>query len=54
MTIIKAVDFISSGFSADDADKLTPSIDEANRTGMPFTVDFSGVKHFKRCFLARH
>jgi len=50
MTIIKAVDFIDSGFSAEDADALVPSIDVANESGEEFTVDFSGVQYFTTLF----
>ena len=52
MTTIKANNFISSGFSADDAAKLTPSINQAVDSGTEFAVDFSGVQYFTTLFFS--
>jgi len=52
MTTIKVADFIDSGFSAEDADKLAPSINEASSSGSKFIVDFSGVQYFTTLFFS--
>ena len=52
MEIIKAADFIDSGFSEDDALLLIPYIDAAKDANIEFVVDFSGVHYFTTLFFS--
>jgi len=52
MITIKAVDFIESGFSEEDAAALAPSINEAKDASGKFVVDFSGVQYFTTLFFS--
>jgi predicted naringenin-chalcone synthase len=53
MTIIRAADFIESGFSAEDAQLIIPSIDAVkNADNEAFTLDFSGVQYFTTLFFS--
>jgi len=52
MTTIKVADFIDSGFSAEDAEKLTPSINAACSSGSEFIVDFADVQYFTTLFFS--
>ena len=54
MIVIKAIDFIDSGFSSEDAHAINPSIDEAKDSDEEFVVDFSGVQYFTTLFLVQH
>lgn len=49
--IIIAKEFISSGFSADDAKSLLSKIDESlEKNAESIEIDFSGVKYFTMLF----
>jgi len=50
MTIIKAIEFISSGLSEDDARALAPIIYATETFNEEFIVDFSGVQEFTELF----
>jgi hypothetical protein len=52
MTTIRAIDFVKSGFSAEDALALIPSIDAAKDSGEEFSIDFSGVHYFTTLFFS--
>ncbi len=48
--MIKAVEHIESGFSANDAQKVSALIDAELKSGRTVTIDFSGVKFFTTLF----
>jgi hypothetical protein len=52
MKTIVAKDFITSGFSTDEAGLLTPEISKAISTSTPFILDFDGVKYFTTLFFS--
>jgi len=52
MTTIKVVDFISSGFSSEDAIALIPAINEARDAGDEMIIDFFGVQYFTTLFFS--
>jgi len=52
MTVIKALDYIESGFSAEDAMLLSPLIDNAKNSDEGFAVDFYGVQYFTTLFFS--
>ena len=53
MAIIKASDFISSGYSKEDAEALVPSINSAKTDGSTtIIVDFAGVQYFTTLFFS--
>jgi len=53
MMTILAKDYIESGFSAEDAALLTPSIDSAvKETDAKFEIDFKGVQFFTTLFFS--
>lgn len=48
--MIKAIDFIKTGFSADDANKLDNVIQPLFEQGEKIIVDFEGIKIFTTLF----
>ena len=50
--VIKVIDFISSGFSAEDAAALIPSIDAAKKANAEFVLDFANVQYFTTLFFS--
>ena len=52
MSTIRARDYITSGFSADDATALAPAIDEAKSSDSVFAIDFEGVQFFTTLFFS--
>jgi hypothetical protein len=49
---IKANQYISDGYSAEEAEKLLPKIEDAVKTKEPFEVDFEGVQFFTTLFFS--
>ena len=52
MITIVAKDLITSGFSKDEADLLTPKINKAISESTPFILDFDGVQYFTTLFFS--
>ena len=52
MIIIVAKNLITSGFSKDEADLLTPEISKAISENTPFILDFDGVQYFTTLFFS--
>lgn len=50
MMVIKAIDYIESGFSADDANSIIPIIEECLNNNDQITIDFSKVKYYTTLF----
>ena len=48
--MIKALDFIKTGFSADDANELDNAIKPLFEQGEKIVVDFDGIKIFTTLF----